>query len=99
MTDIDIDAYLAASRKRVRLATERAETALARLGGETRPRRSHRTLDDLTAEEIDRDTRTMKNVLRTWKRMRHHRCVGTSTIGLPSGRQIVYDWKKEEVVK
>lgn len=93
----DIDAYMAAQKKRVRLANERAQTALARLGGEARPRRS---LDDLTAEEIDRDTRMLRGVLKVWKRKRL-RIAGDaqSTITLPSGRRLVYDWKTDEVIQ
>jgi hypothetical protein len=103
MTEIaaaDIDAYMAAQKTRARAISERAEMSLARLGGETRPRRSRRTLDDLTAEEIDRDTRTMKKVLRAWKRRRlHHGPGAISRIHLPSGRELVYDWGREEVIK
>lgn len=92
----DIDAYLASSRAKQKAIRARANR---KLGIEARPRRL-RTVDDLSAEELDRDTTTMKKVLRAWKRKRlHHGPGAISRIHLPSGREIVYDWGKEEVVK
>jgi hypothetical protein len=95
---MDIDTYLAASRERVRLVNERAGAALGRpLGSTSRPRRS--LTDGLTAEQIEKDAKSMKNVLRAWKRMRRHQCKGMSYIRLPSGRMLAYDWKNERVVQ
>jgi hypothetical protein len=95
---MDIDAYLAASKERVRLVNERASAALGRpLGTSSASRRS--LTDGLTAEQIERDAKSMKNVLRAWKRMRRNPCRGMSYISLPSGRTLAYDWADEKVLQ
>jgi hypothetical protein len=79
----DPDKLLADARSRSRRADERVEAALARLGG-TRAR-SSRSLDDLTAEEIERDTASIYRILAAWRQIgkRH-----PSPIRLPSGRTV-----------
>jgi hypothetical protein len=82
---VDINIYLAQQRVRMKVASTRAEAALARLGA-ARPSSS---LSDeltrgLTASQIERDAKSLRNILGVWK------ATGKggpgSTIQLPSGR-------------
>jgi hypothetical protein len=79
----------------MKLVNDRAAAALGRPLGTS----STSLTDGLTAEQIEKDAKSMKNVLRAWKRMRRHQCKGMSYIRLPSGRTLAYDWKNERVVQ
>jgi hypothetical protein len=95
---MDIDAYLAASKERVRLVNERAGVALGRpLGTSGTSRRS--LTDGLTAEQIEKDAKALKNILRAWKRKRLRYWKGVSHITLPSGRKLGYDWENERLIQ
>lgn len=91
---MDLDSYhsyMAAQRARAEAIRERADRKLARLGGGTSPRRSAPNLEDLSAEELDRDSASIRNVMRVWRRTGKH-ANGISTISLPSGRILKKHW-------
>jgi hypothetical protein len=54
-----IDLYLARQRVRMKVASARADARLKELGGE--PRRS---VESLSAAELDRDTLSLKRIMR-----------------------------------
>jgi hypothetical protein len=87
MTDFNPTVLLAFQRARTRTIAARAEAALARLGNPSQ--RSPSSLSDelcagLSASQIERDAKSLRNILRVWK------LTGKggpgSTIQLPSGR-------------
>jgi hypothetical protein len=83
---MNMDAYLAFQRARMKTASARADARLRELGGgESVSRR------DLTVSEIEADTATLKRFLERFKggMKRAH---GRSTIQLPSGREHVIEW-------
>jgi len=100
---VNPDDLLADAQARGAAASARAQAALARLGAETATRRGERSSPSLTAgltaAQIERDTRTLNGVLKAWKRKRYRRGRGISTINLPSGRRLVYDWEREGIVR
>jgi hypothetical protein len=100
MREFNPTVILAWTRARSRYADALSARAHAKLGVETAARRPPRSLTEgLTAEQIERDARSLNKIVRSWKRRRYGRVSGTSTICLPSGRQLVYDWAAGEVVK
>jgi hypothetical protein len=79
------EAHLAHARARQKLAKSRAEARLRQLGGGRHSSRADLT-DGLTAEQIERDAASLRNILSVWKRIGKR---GQSTIRLPSGRVLV----------
>lgn len=88
MTDINPEVLLVFTRARQRAITARADAARAKLGGETAARPSRRS-----------DRQAAERIIGIWKRHIRSRSRGTSTINLPSGKKIVFDHAKGEVVK
>lgn len=95
---MDLDTYhthMAAQKARVAAIQERADAKLRRLGGETvspsRGSLSKRLAEGLTAEELEKDSASIRNVLRAW-RLTGKRATGVSTIQLPSGKVLRKDW-------
>jgi hypothetical protein len=81
---INIDRFIAAQRERVRAASARADARLRELGGN--PHRSVPRLEDMTAEEIERDTASIRKIMAIWRQIGKRT---PSPIRLPSGRTIV----------
>ena len=86
---MDLDtyhSYMAAQRAKAEAIRERADAKLARLGGETASQSSGdlRTFlrAGLTAEEMERDAKSMRNILRVWKKIGYR----GGDIQLPSGK-------------
>ena len=90
----DVDAYLASARARQRAVAARAQQRLARLGCET----ASGEPQALSERARARDGAMMRQLTKIWKRKGYRPCRGTSSITLPSGRTLVYDWKAERVV-
>jgi hypothetical protein len=90
MTQFNAESLLAFTRARQKAVNARAEAARAKLGGETASHSggnlSERLCEGLSAAEIEKDARSIKNILRVWK------LTGKggrgSTIHLPSGRTL-----------
>jgi hypothetical protein len=97
---MNIDVHMAFQRAKVNTVSARAEAALARLGGdghhEIRPRNHEAGNEDpplrssstagLSAEELERDTASIKKILGVW------RAIGkrdASPVRLASGRWII----------
>jgi hypothetical protein len=97
---MNIDAHLAFQRARMKTVGARAEAALARLGGEghheIRPRNHEAGHEDpplrssatagLSAEELERDTASLKKIMRIWKIIGKR---GPSPVKLASGRWVI----------
>lgn len=85
---MNLDVHMAMQRARVKTVAARADAALARLGGETASRPSgslsERLREGLSVEEMERDTKSMTNILRAMRRS--GKGGAGSTIHLPSGR-------------
>ncbi len=80
---MNMDIYLAQARVRTKVVSTRANAALARLGGES----SRASLTEgLTAEEIERDTASIKKIMHVWRLIGKR---SPSTITLPSGRRLI----------
>jgi hypothetical protein len=83
---MNMDIYLAQARVRTKVVSARANAALARLGGETARHSRTDLTEGLSAEQIERDAKSIRNILHVWK------VTGKggpgSTIILPSGRQL-----------
>jgi hypothetical protein len=83
----DAEALLADCRRKQRRAGEVARRARRKLGVETGARRSPTYLTDgLTAEEIERDTRSIYKVLAIWRKIGK---TSASPLTLPSGKRLV----------
>jgi hypothetical protein len=80
----------AALRADMRAKQERVDaiSALAarKLGVRASRSRSSRSLDDLTAEEIERDTLSIRRILSVWRQIGKRE---PSPITLPSGRRLI----------
>jgi hypothetical protein len=63
----NVNAHLAFQRARFNTAKARADRALGRLGGETASRRPVPNLEDMTAEQIERDTASIKKIMGIWR--------------------------------
>jgi hypothetical protein len=81
----NLAAHLAYGRARQKIAKARAEARLRELGGGGTDRRSDLTAG-LSAQEIERDAQSIRNILSVWKRIGKR---GASTIVLPSGKVLV----------
>lgn len=95
--DMDTDtyhSYMAAQKAKTEAIRERAEAKLRRLGGETASRSSGDLTAGLTAEEIEKDTRSIKRIMRAWALSGKH-AAGVSTVQLPSGKVLRKDWSDD----
>jgi hypothetical protein len=108
MTTFDPEALLADARRRHQAALERVNRACARKGvrrgGELFYSDGRGALGWLYKDGEDpdlvvRDSRTIKQMLKLWKRYPRRVSRGTSSIQLPSGRSVVYDHKKGEILR
>ena len=108
---VDAEALLADVRRKKARTDEIAERARAKLGVRS-PRRGGELYfsdgrgplgwlyeDGEDPELVAADSRSIKNILRIWKRYPRRVSRGTSSIELPSGRAVVYDHAKGEVVR
>jgi hypothetical protein len=84
MATFDPEALLADVRRKRERTEEVARRARLKLGVEAGSHRSPTYLTDgLTAEEIERDTRSIYRILAVWRQIGKR---GASTIRLPSGK-------------
>lgn len=94
---MNMEVYLAYQRAKMKAVSARAEAKLARLGGDASAaagaggepvdRSSNPLTHGLTASQIERDARSMKNILRVWKAT--GKGGAGSRILLPSGRMYI----------
>jgi hypothetical protein len=91
---MNIDVEIAKQRVKTRVVAARAEKKLASLGCAAAPE-----LDELTAEQLERDTLSLNRVMRAWRLTGRH-ANGTSTIRLAgSGREVTKDWSDNKPVR
>jgi hypothetical protein len=84
---IDADALLADARRKKERTDALSRRARTRLGVDRDDRRSPTYLTDgLTAEQIDRDTRSIYKVLAVWKKIGK---TSPSPLTLPSGKTLI----------
>jgi hypothetical protein len=89
MEYVDADQLLRDVRSKQRAVSERANRILSKRG--TVSRRSVPKLDEMTAEELEKDTATLERFLVRFKGGMK-RASSASTIHLPSGREYTVQW-------
>jgi hypothetical protein len=83
---MNMDVYLAQQRAKAKIVRARADARLRELGGGSVSRRSVPKLEDMTAEELERDAASIRKIIGIWRQIGKRT---PSTIKLPSGRVIV----------
>jgi hypothetical protein len=112
MSTSDAEALLKDARRKQERAQAVARRARLKLGVETGSRRGGELFytdgrgalgwlyeDGEAPDLVVRDSCTIKQMFRLWKRYPRRVSRGTSSIRLPSGRSVVYDHKKGEILR
>jgi hypothetical protein len=112
MSTFDPEALLADVRRKKERTDEVVRRARLKLGVRTTTRKSGELFysdgrgafgwlyaDGEDPDLVVQDSRSIKQILKLWERYPRRVSRGTSSIQLPSGRSVVYDHKKGEILR